>query len=151
MQLHPKLKPVLENIDFLSRYRALHEKFPLIDGVMHACSNEEVLRVLESLGYKFKYAKKENFFGLKEVISNYAFTFNISCKYGVVELIWDIVLNGERLMLGGPWGLTCDLLLNDTCDIKKPAFKSCDELKDILQEALSIYEDFKKEAMKEFA
>lgn len=79
MQLQPNLKPVLESINFVSRYRMLYERFPLTDKTFDTYSNDEVLKILESLRYKFKYFRKENFFGLKESIGKFSFTFNINC------------------------------------------------------------------------
>jgi len=149
MQLHPKLKPVLEHINFLSRYGALYERFSLTEGRFDTYSNDEVLKIFELLGYKFKYNKKENFFGLKEQIKDFEFQFNISCKYANVELIWGLTKNKERLTLGGPWGLIGDLLIGYNCNIKDPMFTSYDDLQAILKEALLIYEDFKKEVIQE--
>lgn len=147
MQLYPSLRPVLEKIDFLVRYRELRKRFPYTDESFEGYSNTEVLRIIESFGYQVKFNKRENFFGIKESLARYDFRFNINCKYGVVELIWDIVKGGERLTLGGPWGLICDLLIGDDCNIKKPAFRNYDDLKEILQEAFSMYEDFKRESI----
>jgi hypothetical protein len=147
MQLHTRLRPILEKINFLSRYKNLREKFPYTDESFEDYSKNEVLGILESFGYQIKYDKKENFFGIQESLNGYDFRFNINCKYGVVELIWDIVKEGERLTLGGPWGLIGDLLIGDDCNIKKPAFRNYDDLKEILQDAFSMYEDFKRESI----
>lgn len=147
MQLHPTLKPFLERISFLSRYRTLQHRFPLGTETFEKYSNDEVLKILESLGYRFKFYRKENFFGMKESIENCSFTFNISCKYGVVEFIWDLLINDRRLMLGGPWGLIGDLMLNEKCNIKNPAFKNYEDLREILRDGLQIYEDFKREVL----
>lgn len=149
MQLHPILKHILEKISFLDRYKALREKFPWTDESFEGYSNVEVLRIIETFGYEVKYDKRDGFFGIKESMGRYDFRFNISCKYGVVELIWDIVKEGERLTLGGPWGLIGDLLLGEQCNVKKPAFRNYDDLKEILKEAFSMYEDFKRESVKQ--
>lgn len=147
MQLHDSLKPILEKINFLSRYKKLQEQFPYSDESFEDYSNHEVLRIIESFGYQVKYNKKENFFLIKESLNGYDFCFNISCKYGILELIWDIVKEGQRLTLGGPWGLIGDLLIDGDCNLKKPAFRNYDDLKEILHEAFSMYEDFKQESI----
>ncbi len=149
MELHPKIKPILEDINFLSRYKKLNQRFPLSNEAFENYSNEEVLKIFDSLGYNFKYAKKEKFFGLKESINGFDFTFNISCKCGVLEFIWGLTKDGERFTMGGPWGLIGDLLVHGNCSIKDPSFKSYAELKEILAEALMIYEDFKKRVIRE--
>ena len=147
MELNKNLKTILERINFISRYRGLHERFPLTGNVLEKYSGDMVLQIIESIGYKVKYNKKESFFGLKEFVNDYVFTFNISCKYGVVEFIWDVVVDNERLALGGPWGLTSDLLIGEKSNIRKPAFKNYDELKEILTDVFSIYRDFKNEVV----
>lgn len=149
MQLNYRLRPALEDINFLSRYRALRERFPYTDIIFEDYSNKEVLKIIESFGYSVKYDKRESFFGIKESINTYQFCFNINCKYGIVELIWDVIKEDKRLTLGGPWGLIGDLLIGDECDIKKPAFRNYEDLKEILKDAFSIYEDFKQELLKQ--
>lgn len=147
MQLYPSLPPILENIDFLNRYKQLRAHFPNTDDGFEDYDNDEVLKIIQEIGYSAKYDRKEKFFGIKESIEEYVFTFNISCKFGLTELIWGLTKNNERLTLGGPWKLIGDLLLGDDCAIKKPAFRNYEELKAILQEAFVIYEDFKREVL----
>ena len=146
MQLHPSLRPVLEKINFLSRYRELRDKFPYTDESFEDYSNDEVLKMIESFGYPVKFDRKENFFGIKETVDEFVFQFNICMKYGITELIWGLTKDGERLTLGGPWGLIGDLLIGDDCNIQDPAFRNYDDLTEILEEAFSLYEDFKRES-----
>lgn len=147
MQLSLSLKQVLEKIDFLDRYRELRNKFPYTDESLEDYSNHEVLKIIESFGYPVRFDKREDFYEIKESIDGFAFQFNICVKYGITELIWGLTKNGERLTLGGPWGLICDLLIGDDCNIKLPAFRDYEDLRQILKEAFAIYEDFKREVL----
>ncbi len=149
MQLDSLLRPVLRNINFEERYKNLSERYPFTNESYEKYSNEEVLSIFESLGYKVKFDKRENFFGNKEKVKGYDFTFNISLKYGLTELIWSIRKNDKIMILGGPWSVIIRLL-NDgkKSNIKKPCFRNYEDLECILKESLSLYEDFKKEVLK---
>lgn len=146
MQLNEKLKNILLDINFEQSYKLISEKNLLIDGEnsFENYSNNEVLSIFKSLGYLPKFKKRENFFENKERLENYEFIFNISLKYGLVELIWALKKDNELLDLGGPWSVIIRLL-NDgvRTKIKKPSFKNYKDLESILKDSLSLYEDFK--------
>lgn len=144
MQLRSDIKSILFEIDFLNRYKLLSEKYPFADESFEKYSNEEVQKILKDLGYQFKFHKRENFFGVEESLCEFQFQFNINLKYGMVEFIWGLTQRGERITLGGPWGIVGDLLLGKDCEIKKPAFRNYEELNDILITAFKVYEDFKQ-------
>jgi hypothetical protein len=145
MQLYPELKPVLEGIDFVNRYKAISEKYSFDSKEsLEKYSIDEVIKIIESLGYTVKYVKSENFFKVLEKIPPYQFQFNIILKYGIVEFIWDVLRNGERLQLGGPWSLIKKLVTPDQDEIViLPVFRNYEDLKSILKEGFAMYEDFK--------
>lgn len=73
------------------------------------------------------------------------FQFTISLKYGAMEFIWSAWKNTE-LLIGGTWGIIKEQLNGQENDkVKKPIFRSYNEIREILAEALLIYEDFKRE------
>ena len=73
-----------------------------------------------------------------------AVQFNIIPKRGFVQFVLDVKQGNERLNLGfGMWESIAREL--DNIEAKKPLFGSVEELQEILDEAFSIYEDFKKE------
>ncbi|AXT18472.1 hypothetical protein D7030_07535 [Flavobacteriaceae bacterium AU392] len=148
MHLHPKNKQALEKIDFTSRYEIFAEKYRKGES-FERYSNDEVFKVLEDFGYSFKYNKRENFFGYKEQIDTFSFSFNISLKFGLVEFIWGLNKGEDKWILGGPWSSTYRrMFLPDNRKALKPQFENYKELKEILAIGFSIYEDFKTEIVK---
>ncbi|PEK58423.1 hypothetical protein [Bacillus wiedmannii] len=134
--LELEIKEVLEKIDFVERYKSLSEKFPDRTNTFENYENEKVIAVFESLGYKARFMKKENFFIVGEVKNKdfYTFRFNISLKYGLVEFIWSARYNGE-----------VKALYSGSESLPAVCFHSYDELKEIMKIAFEMYEDFKRE------
>ncbi|MBO1628473.1 hypothetical protein [Bacillus arachidis] len=131
----------------MERYKALSEKFSSdIDNSFENYENEKAIGIFESLGYKARYMKKENYFKVGEVKNKdiYIFRFNISLKYGFVELIWEAWHNGE-VRAGTPWDLFVKVLSNATEKVPAVCFHSYDELKEIMKIVFVMYEDFKRE------
>ncbi|GAB3719930.1 hypothetical protein GCM10027592_63470 [Spirosoma flavus] len=145
MQLHPDLKYALDGISFRKQYKQIVKRFSFdISESFEDYSPNEVLKIINEFGYETKFIKRENFFKISEVIQPFQFQFNISLKYGVVELIWDILKDNQRLHFGwGTWGSVSDIL-DDSEKLKNPIFRNYEDLLDILKEAFSIYENFKE-------
>jgi hypothetical protein len=151
MELNKKLKEVLAAIDFTSRYKHISTKHQYTDNSIKL-EVDSVLLMLSELGYVFKYIKSESFFKLLVKHAPFQLQFNISLKYGNVELIWDVLENGQRLSLGlGTWSNISSLLLDDGKKVLMPKCRNSDDLREILKEALSIYEDFKVELLKQLS
>ena len=144
--LKPEIQASLTKIDFIQRYKALSKQFPDRENTFENYENEKVIAVFESLGYKARFMKKENFFIVGEVKNKdfYTFRFNISLKYGLVEFIWSARYNGE-VRVRNSWDMFVKVLSN--CSERLPAlcFHSYDELKEIMKIAFEMYEDFKRE------
>jgi len=146
MQLDFDVKMAIEKINFIERYRGLSSKysFKLNESFEHY-DNNNVLAVFNRLGYKAIFNKKENFYKVVDELSWGKMQFNISLKYGVVELIWSI-WKGENLCAGGTWSmLKVQYDGVDDDKIRKPVFRNYIDLEEILAEAFAIYEDFKRE------
>lgn len=146
MQLDFDVKMAIEKINFIERYRGLSSKysFELNESFEHY-DNNNVLDVFDRLGYKAIFNKKENFYKVVDELSWGKMQFNISLKYGVVELIWSI-WKGEKLCAGGTWSmLKVQYDGVDDDKIRKPVFRNYIDLEEILAEAFAIYEDFKRE------
>ncbi|MDA1635086.1 hypothetical protein PDK11_19715 [Bacillus cereus] len=144
--LEPEIKEVLEKIDFIQRYKALSKQFPDRENTFENYENEKAIEVFESLGYKARFMKKENFFIVGEVKNKdfYTFRFNISLKYGLVEFIWSARYNGEA-RVGNSWDMFVKVLSNGSERLPAVCFHSYDELKEIMKIAFEMYEDFKRE------
>jgi hypothetical protein len=147
MQLRPEIRTALERIDFGSRCKNLSEKYWFASNEgFGKYDNKEAINVFKELGYKAVHIKKENFFRITEGIDDYKFEFNISLKYGGTEFIW-AVWKGKELQTGSPWGVLKKLLESNDERVRSPIFRNYHDLKEILQEALLMYEDFKRELL----
>ncbi|MED2836673.1 MULTISPECIES: hypothetical protein [Bacillus] len=144
--LELEIKEVLEKIDFVERYKSLSEKFPDRTNTFENYENEKAIEIFESLGYKARFMKKENFFIVGEVKNKdiYTFRFNISLKYGLVEFIWSARHNGE-VRVGNSWDMFVKVLSNGSERLPAVCFHSYEELKEIMKIAFEMYEDFKRE------
>ncbi|MED2795734.1 hypothetical protein P4256_29460 [Bacillus wiedmannii] len=144
--LQPEIQSSLAKIDFIQRYKALSEKFSDRENTFENYENEKAIEIFESLGYKARFMKKENFFIVSEVKNKdfYTFRFNISLKYGLVEFIWSARYNGE-VRVGNSWDMFVKVLSNGSERFPAVCFHSYDELKEIMKIAFEMYEDFKQE------
>jgi hypothetical protein len=106
-----------------------------------------VLGMIRGLGHEAKYMKGENFFMIKEKQGDYQIQFNVSCKHGAVELIFDFLRNDKRIEPSGIWDEITEMLTGDAEPIKLPAFRSYDELQDLLAKVFRIYDELKTELM----
>ncbi|PFI47189.1 hypothetical protein COL27_05405, partial [Bacillus sp. AFS075960] len=144
--LKPEIQEVLTKINFTEKYKVLSKQFSDRENTFENYENEKAIEVFESLGYKARFMKKENFFRVGEVKNKdiYTFRFNISLKYGLFEFIWEAWHTGE-VRTGTSWAMFVDVLSNDTEKVLRPGFHSYEELKEIMKIAFEMYEDFKRE------
>jgi hypothetical protein len=147
MDIHKSLVPILQNINFASRYSELCKRHSNFDKSLEEYDKSLIQKFLESNGIKVLFVKSENFFKIAENIGELSIQFNIIPKRGFLQFVWDVKRRNERLDLSlGMWeAITREL---SKIEAKKPLFSSLDELQEILKEALSIYEDFKQELLK---
>ena len=149
---------VYKNINFFNRYNAFRIKSTDIDinETLEKYDIGKVLEIFSELGYeKVKFIKSGTFFKETNKENPFEFYFHVSLKYGVCELI----LGGKNLekdiFVGGVYGnIMSDLLSFESKEEKRfrrPCFTDYNELKEILKESLSIYEDFKKEFIKQYS
>jgi hypothetical protein len=143
MTIDPVVKQALDNSHFAEKFKALSEKYPYQNESLENYANDKIMEIISQLGYEAGYNKKENFFKIKQPVNGYQVQLNISCKYGIAELIFAVEKNGERLPVGGPWSLVYRLLTGGQERLKYPAFRNYEEAAAIFREAFGIYEAFK--------
>lgn len=148
MSINLLLVPVLERICFVNRFKSLSLRFNNFENRLIETDLITLKEIIESFGYKTKYNKSEDFFKLVEATPPYKVQFNISIKRGIVEFIWGVERNNERLKLGGSICGAIEYLTNESFT-SKPIFSNYEDLKEILREAFAIYEDFKTELFKQ--
>jgi len=156
----PEEKKALEKIDFINKYKSLCSKYNNCDDSFETYEVAEVVEIIKNFGYdKVKYYKSENFFKVDEIIKKdlYEISFNISLKYGLCEFIWGDPWDRLVELLIAPCGVTpasgewecrhcteCTFRM-DSQDDNMVAFRSYDELREILGVAFEMYEDYKRE------
>ena len=148
IELNPKIKKALNEIDFVIRYESLSKRYnnPDItpnDRLVYI-DGEEVMDMIKKLGYSPLFDSKEKFYKInEEKIGDYTFGVHIILAYGMVDLVW-VVKEKEELLLGYPWGIYSRLLIDSDYRIKKPVITSYDDIEEILKDSFEMYEDFKK-------
>lgn len=149
-EMKPEIKTVLEKIEFVNRYKVLSEQFRGnsndINDRLENYDIEKVNEIFKKLGYDAAFDNKEKFFkvGVVDNSPNYLIYFNVILEYGMTEFIW-VVYHNNEVRLGSPWSVYSRLLNEASKRIKKPVYKSYEELEVILKEAFLMYEDFKFE------
>jgi hypothetical protein len=150
MDIIEKIKIILSDIDFANRYKELSEQYRF-EKHFENFQIEEAKKIIRDLGYVAQYNKSEQFYKIIEKKNSFKFQFNISLKNGIVELIWATWLDGILLRgVGGPWGMIARFITDTDERIKLPVFRNYDDLREILIKAFSIYEDFKRELLKQY-
>lgn len=151
--LSKDIKEKYDTIDLFERFKSLSNAYKT-DFPLESYSKDKVLGLFENSSYEFKFDENEAFFTLKSLEDNYEFRFNMVLKYGIVETIFWAKNVKSNEQYGGPLSRLIKLIQksNDVKDIERigyPRYSSYDELKKIVIELLEIYEDFKKEFLKE--
>ncbi|MFC9777512.1 hypothetical protein [Paenibacillus chitinolyticus] len=143
--LDKDIKSVLEKIKFIERYRDLSTNYQHnANESFENYDSDRAISIIKEFGYDASFNKKEKFFKIVETYGDNKFQFHISLKYGVSEFIWSAWKRSE-LKVGGTLGMLKEQLDGRENDkLRKPIFRNYEELKGILAEAFSIYEDFKR-------
>lgn len=140
---------VLKRIQLYERYKKLCAEYSTKD-YLETQDKKKVLTILKELGYSSKYVTGERFFQIKEVKSEFEFYFHLSLRYGVTDIIFGGTYLESDYYLGGPvhhlWKVLHSERGGDYDEtLVKPAFSNYNELREILNKAFKLYEDFKIE------
>lgn len=153
MELNPKIKTALIKINFVERYEQLSRKFDAKktpnDKRLIYIDGEEVMDIIQKLGYLPKFEAREKFYKIREEkVEEYTFGVHIILYGGMVDLVW-VVRENDTLILGIPWGSYSRLLISLDYKIKKPVFGTYEDLDEIFKTGFEMYEDFKNALIKE--
>lgn len=147
IELNSKIKDALIKMDFIKQYENLSNKFnaertPSSNRLVYI-DGEEVMEMIQNLGYSPVFERKEKFYKIKEEqIGTFITGVHIILRDGTVDLVWIVRENGE-LLLGAPWGTYSKRLIDNSYRIKKPIFGTYEDLEEIIKIAFEMYEDFK--------
>lgn len=152
-ELKPEIANIYDTINFNDRYLGIVNTHNS-SNYLEKTDKDTVLDIFKELGYdKAKYRNGEKFYQIKKKEGNYEFYFHTSLKYGAFELVFGAIRLPSKEHYAG--GATIRALRKyrkykglEEIITKKASFGSYDELKEILQKALPLYEDFKNEILK---
>ena len=140
---------VLNSIRFPERYEALRIQYSFdLKESFEDYDNPYVLEMLQEVGYITpKYQKGENFFQSIKKVGLYRFEHKIKTKYGIVELIWDVMKNNQYYTGNSFSNLEYELLnLEERHPL--PIFRNYEDLRGILTLAFQMFEDMTTEFLK---
>lgn len=147
IELNPKIKKALLDINFIKRYEFLSNSFddvktPLKER-LHYYDGEIIIESINQLGYTVQFEPKEKYFKIQEQqIKNYAFAINLILDGGMADIVW-IVKENNKLILGLPLGEFSRLIISPDYKIKKPIFGTYEDLDEIFRISFLMFEDFK--------
>ena len=140
---------ILNSIHFAERYEALRIQYSFnLKESFENYNNQQVLNLLQEVGYITpKYQKGENFFQSIKKVGLYRFEHKIKTKYGIVELIWDVMKNNQYFTGNSFSNLEYELLnLEERHPL--PIFRNYEDLRGILTLAFQMFEDMTTEFLK---
>jgi len=147
IELNPKIKKALLDINFIKRYEFLSNSFdnvktPLKER-LHYFDGELIIESISRLGYTVQFELKEKYFKIQEQqIKNYTFAINLILDGGMADIVW-IVKENNKLILGLPLGEFSRLIISPDYKIKKPIFGTYEDLDEIFRISFQMFEDFK--------
>lgn len=146
------IQPVIENIlnktDFIKRYEIISNNYSSKNEDF-LYSNDEILRIAQNIEWKLKYSKVKEFYS-NEKMGNFSLKLGFTIRYHSLQIGFSISNESLQINSSAPWNFLVDLMTNGEKKIKKPMFSCYEDIQGILVEVFSIYEDFKKEIIKEF-
>ena len=147
IELKPKIKKALLDIDFINKYeqvsRRFNDKRTPSNERLRYFDGEIIIESITQNDYIVNFEPREKYFKIKEVqIKDYAFSANIILDNGMVDFVW-IVKEGGKLILGLPIGEYSRLLIGPNYKIKKPIFGTYEDLNEIFESCFKIFEGFK--------
>jgi hypothetical protein len=147
--IQPSIKFILNKINFINRYKSISDSHT-VDDDKFRFSTENVIAIVQELGFNIRYSKSREFY-LKEKYNDFTFGFGFTIRYNVIELGCSVKNEKINIWSEAPWGYFVKLMTEpNPITIFKPCFRNYEDLREILKEAFSIYEDFKREVIKEY-
>lgn len=152
MKLDTRIKQALIDINFVERYGELSayysqkripkgQELDYFDG-------DFLMEIVELLGYKVQYDKRERFFHIKlEEIGHFRFGFHFAFERGRLELIW-VIYEGNKAIMGSPFASYAKWLISRDYIILDPVISDYVDFRDVMKIAFDMYEDFKQAFLK---
>ena len=152
MKLDTRIKQALIEINFVERYEKLsayysQKRTPKGQELDHF-DGDFLMEIVELLGYKVQYDKRERFFHIKlEEIGPFRFGFHFAFERGRLELIW-VIYEGNKAIMGSPFASYAKWLISRDYIILDPVISDYVDYRDVMKIAFEMYEDFKQAFLK---
>ena len=145
------LKNIFENINFVNRYQSICEEHNDFDNRMRDSTKQLQKDALSKFNYNYKYISNGSFYKIKDEFNNLLFNLHLVLKGGSVESLLYIYENENTLKAKGRFDFIPEKLdiPYDRLKYGLPKYSSEKELEEILKGLFSIYEDLKKEFVKQ--
>lgn len=138
---------VFTKIHLAERYSKLCDLFSDFDGRLSRVDRKEIIKLLRPYMYSFKYIDNSYYF--IENFNEVTFHIKLKVKGGTTHIVFNVEESGEFYDFRGGDIARIHYLLLDLERGRLVCFTNYQELGIILKEYLEIYEDFKKEIIKQ--
>lgn len=147
-----ELKKIFENIDFVNRYQSICEKHNDFDNRMRSSTKQLQKEILDEFKYNYNYISNGSFYKIIDEYNDVLFNLHLVLKGGAVESLLYIYKDGTTLKAKGRLDFIPEKLGIPFERLKYglPKYGSKEELNETLEELFSIYEDLKKEFIREY-
>ncbi|MFC3932419.1 hypothetical protein ACVR0S_09700 [Streptococcus dentapri] len=148
LELKPEIIQALVDMNFVEQYEGLSDEYAADvippDERLRDIDVDTVIEIIENMGYKTSYDKKEKFFKIECKTNNklgLQFNVHLVLRGGSVELIWDVEHNGI-IELGPAIGYLPVLIDEKNSPIPLPAVLSYEELEEVLKINFDMFKQF---------
>ena len=148
--LDSKLLNLLVKMDFTKRYYDYYESHrKREENELPNANNEAFDEALRSSSLNFEFKKKENFFSHTESSGKCSITFNIAFRHSAAEFILAVkigqtVVGGSFQELAYDAGQARDPDFEPEPPYPTLPFSTADELRDVLQFGISLFQESKR-------
>lgn len=143
------LEPLFKKINFVSRYQSICRQYNNFDNRLDTSNKKMYLEKIKLFDKSVIYHTKDKMFQIDFKYKSSSLNLGLSLHNGIVEARLFYIKNEEWLLFNR-FDFICDELQKGFREkFNIPKYSSEKELEDILKEIFSIYEDLKKEFIKE--
>ncbi|MCY7134091.1 hypothetical protein [Streptococcus gordonii] len=152
MKIDERILEALKAINFVERYEKLskyyNEQRTPKGQELDYFDGDFLMEIVESLGYKVQYDKRERFFHIElQQVDNFRFGFHFAFERGRLELIW-VIYEGDKAIMGSPFASYAKWLISRDYIILDPVISDYVDFRDVMKIAFEMYEDFKQAFLK---
>lgn len=140
-----------DNINFSERYKTIFKKYNDFENMMTRMDKSKNIATFKELGYDFKIFSPGQYYNFEEQIEDVRFKLSLRINKGFITEYIYLYIDNEKVNISHNnfAFLYRHLIKNMEAESTALVFKDFNELKSVLKELLSIYEDFKVEFLKQ--